>query len=82
MPAYLDSVADVIRPIMSHLFDLEEATIELELSPDDVDLWDSLNHLRLIAAVESEFEVRFLMSEIMRLSSFGEIVAAVRAKLR
>ncbi|MEM7025116.1 MAG: acyl carrier protein [Pseudomonadota bacterium] len=53
-----------LAEIVSELFDLEPASVEDTLTPEDVELWDSLNHLRLVTAVEQEFGVKLSTSEI------------------
>jgi acyl carrier protein len=35
--------------------------------------WDSLNHLRIITAIESEFGVRFTMDEIASMQSVADL---------
>ena len=56
----------------------------LEASPqlmaDDVDGWDSLNHIRLMLAVQKRFGVKFSAAEVGKLGNVGDLVALVRAK--
>lgn len=42
--------------------------------------WDSLNHVRIIAAVENAFGVRFRAREIVRLENVGQLQALLDAK--
>ena len=57
-----------------------------ELSLKDFDLtdtttaamvpgWDSLNHARVVAAVEDRFGIRFKTSEVMKLKNVGDLQA-------
>lgn len=57
--------------IVSELFDLEPGQVTDELTPDDVELWDSLNHLRLVTAVEQEFGVKLTTREIESITNLG-----------
>lgn len=57
--------------IVSELFDLEPGQVTDELTPDDVELWDSLNHLRLVTAVEQEFGVKLTTREIESIANLG-----------
>jgi acyl carrier protein len=47
----------------------------------DIPLWDSLNHIQVITAIEERFGVQFSNQEIMRFRSIGAIRAAVEGKL-
>ncbi len=55
--------------------------IDLTTSPDDIDDWDSLTQISLIAAVEDEFGIRFDMKTALHLKTAGEIADAVEASL-
>jgi len=43
--------------------------------------WDSVNHMVLIAAIESEFDIEFDMDEIVDLSSFNKALEILSTKL-
>ena len=44
------------------------------LRRDELDQWDSLAHLRLISAVETEFGCTFSMEEIQGIESFADLL--------
>jgi len=66
--------------IVAEIFFLDEDEVKPGLTPDDVDLWDSLNHLRLITAVETEFNVSFTMSDIQSVDSISRLNDLVEAQ--
>jgi acyl carrier protein len=45
-----------LRGIFADMFDAEPASITGDTSPDTLLQWDSLGHIRLIAALEERFE--------------------------
>jgi acyl carrier protein len=47
------------------------------MGPEDIDTWDSLNHLRLITEVESSFSVQLSMQQIQKIQSLSDLVDAV-----
>jgi len=48
---------------------------------NDVEGWDSLNHVRLIAAVEERFGVKFMLKEVMRFANVGDMCRLIYTKL-
>jgi acyl carrier protein len=48
-----------------------------EDGPGTIGSWDSVNHLNLVLAIESEFGIRFATSEIPDLLTLGKIRARV-----
>jgi len=63
--------------IVAELFDLDAAAVHEALTPEDVELWDSMNHLRLVSAVEEEFQVKLSMQEIESIRSLGALQALI-----
>lgn len=61
----------------------DEPSIELSdlMTAKDVDGWDSLTHVTLIAATEKAFGVKFTAREIQRLANVGDFLALIRKKL-
>lgn len=61
-------------------FDVEPEVIDLDLSKDDADWWDSLGSLMLFMAIEAEFGTRFSTQEILEIRTLAEICSRIIAK--
>jgi acyl carrier protein len=46
-------------------------------TPADIEEWDSLAHINLLAAVESEFSVRFSADDMAGIDSVASLLAAL-----
>jgi acyl carrier protein len=73
-----DGVQDIFRDI----FDEDDMVIEDKTSSDDVEEWDSLNHINLVSAIEKEFEIRFALGELMGLKDVGTMIDLMVEKLK
>ena len=58
---------------ISDILDIDEGDISDGFGPDDAPLWDSMNNLRLITALEENFRIKLTMEEIETMINFGEI---------
>ena len=67
--------------VFSNLFDIDQEEIRDDSSPENVALWDSLNHLRMVTEMEKVFQVRFTMKEIRSMITFGMIQEVLRFHL-
>ena len=56
-----------IKNVMSAVFEISIEEINDESSPDTIELWDSLNHLNLVVALEEEFNVQFTDDNLIEL---------------
>ncbi|MFC1809127.1 acyl carrier protein [Candidatus Omnitrophota bacterium] len=63
-----------LHEIISDIFELEADTIKDTLTANDIELWDSMNHLRLITAIEEEFGIKFTMAEIQSIDSIKILI--------
>ena len=68
--------------IFQEVFDDDSIVVDRYTTADDIEDWDSMEHITLIAAVENEFRMRFKMNEVSTMKNVGEMIdiIAVRAK--
>ncbi len=69
-----------LKSVFSKLFGIKESEIDKDSSPDNIDSWDSLNHMNLIIAIEQEFNINFSMEEIVEMLNFELIVLILNKK--
>lgn len=48
---------------------------------DDVDTWDSLVHMNLVAALEKTYRIRFALGELETLQNVGEMLDMINSKI-
>lgn len=63
------TINDRIYRIVSEVFGLVPDTIDDDSSPDSISTWDSLTHIHLILALESEFSVELSAEDSMEMLS-------------
>lgn len=67
-------VFDRLNKVFQDVFDDESITVSDTTTSDDIEDWDSLEHINLVVAVENEFEVKFNMGEVNKMKNVGEMV--------
>ena len=73
-------MTDALIALFAEELDVEPSTLNDESSPDTVESWDSLAAVRLVAALESEFNVSLTAREIMRMRTIGIAREVLRQK--
>ena len=71
--ATASDVEERIREVMGGILEVDPAGIGAGFGRDDAPAWDSLNHLRLVSALEEAFGIRFTMREVGELDGFEAI---------
>ena len=74
-----EEIFERLNTVFRDVFDDESIELTESTGPDDIDDWDSLAHISLIAAIENEFGIRFDIKTALHLKSAGEIVNAIES---
>ena len=70
-------VKDNILLLVSEILNVEKSSISTESTSENSPFWDSLNHLKIITAIEEFFSITFLTEEIMTLTSVASLLKRV-----
>ncbi|MFJ1762638.1 acyl carrier protein [Amycolatopsis sp. NPDC088138] len=77
------SVAPKLREVFVEALDLEPGVDVENLKYRDLEAWDSVGHMALVAAIEDEFDVEFDTDQVIDMSSFKvavDMVTELQAK--
>ena len=69
-----------LSEIFKDIFD-DECEIDENTTRDDVDNWDSLSQISLVAAVEDEFSIKIPNSKITSLKSVRDLIQIIEENL-
>lgn len=69
-----------LNEIFSDVFD-EEIVVTDETTSADIEDWDSLTHITLIAEVESAFSIKFSMKAVLDMKNVGEMADLIEKSL-
>ena len=72
-----EEILKKLEAVFRDVFDDESIVLTDQTGPDDIDDWDSLAHISLIAAVEDGVVIRFNINTALHLKSAGGIADAV-----
>ena len=70
-----------VQEIFIDVFDDENLEINNSTNSEDVEEWDSLNHIQLVLSIEKTLNVRFKTGEIQSLKNVGEMVNLLEEKI-
>jgi acyl carrier protein len=74
------SVLEQVRTAAADVLQVAPEKITEESTPQEIEGWDSVQHLSLILALETQFNVEFEPEEIEQMTSIGKIASLVEAK--
>lgn len=66
-----------LNKIFAEVFDNQALTVDDNTVAQDIDGWDSLTHMELVAAIEEKFGIEFEMKELQELYNVGRLVDVI-----
>jgi len=77
-----EEIFNGVQDIFRDIFDEDGMVIKNATSSDEIEDWDSLNHINLVSAIEKEFKIKFALGELMALKDVGAMVNLIVEKLK
>ena len=62
-----------INTVFRDVFDDEDIIVAENTTADDIEDWDSLEHINLVSAIEKEFGIKFTMAQVVTMKNVGEM---------
>ena len=69
-----------LEEIIANIFELDPSKIKKEMTPADIETWDSLSQLNLISTIEKEFQIKLEIDEIFTVMKIGDIYEILSKK--
>lgn len=66
-----------LNSVFRDVFDDESIVVKPETTANDIEDWDSLEHINLVVAVEQEFGMKFNMNEVTTMKDVGDMVKII-----
>lgn len=76
-----EEIFERLNLVFRDVFDDDSLTVGESTTAEDIDDWDSLHHISLLAAIEDEFDIEFSMGQTVKMKNVGEMVAYIAGEL-
>ncbi len=63
-----------LTAIFQEVFDDDSIELHDETTAEDIDGWDSFEHINLVVAVQDEFSFKIPMGKVVTMKNVGEMV--------
>ncbi len=76
-----EELFEEITAIFRDVFDDDSLVITDETNSEDIEDWDSLEHINLVVAMEKKFNMKFNIKEVGELKNVGEMADLILKRL-
>ena len=74
-------VQEKVIQVLVNIFQVSPDKISTETTSDNVENWDSMNHINMILSLEQEFGISYDEEQAVSMLSVGEIIDATKGML-
>ena len=74
-----EEVYERLNRVFREVFDDETITVNDTTTSEDIEDWDSFEHINLVVAVEEEFSFKIPMGKVVTMKNVGEMVDIILA---
>jgi len=71
-----------LTDIFRDVFDDDTLIIVDETNSEDIEDWDSLEHINLVVAMEKRFNMKFNIREVGKLKNVGEMADLILSRMQ
>lgn len=74
------SVSAKLTTTFQKVFKDQSLVVTEQMTANDVEGWDSLTHMVLIAEVENDFSIKFKLKELTKMRNVGDMIDIIILK--
>ena len=75
------SIMPELEQVFRKVFNNESLIISRGMSSNDVDGWNSLNHMILVSEVEKAFSIKLKLKDLNKMHNVGDMIDTILSKL-
>ena len=70
-----------LNEVFREIFNDDTISVTETTTANDIEAWDSYEHINLLVAVENKFGIKFSMGEVSNMKNVGEMVDIITTKI-
>ena len=77
-----EEIYEQLNEVFRDVFDDDTIEVDDQTTSRDIEDWDSLEHINLIAAIETQFGMKFTMGQVVTMKNVGEMVDIISSQIQ
>lgn len=77
-----EEIYEALDEVFEEVFDDDSIHVKPETTANDIEDWDSLEHINLVVAIENRFGIKFKMNEVTSMKNVGEMVDIILERIK
>jgi acyl carrier protein len=77
----IEDIFNQFKSLCEDVFEEEELEFTIEDEVEDIEEWDSMNHIHLVVAVEKHFKIKFAGNELQSFETVKDFLKIIQKHL-
>ena len=77
-----EEIYEQLNEVFRDVFDDDTIEVNDQTTSRDIEDWDSLEHINLIAAIETQFGMKFTIGQVVTMKNVGEMVDIISSQIQ
>ena len=77
-----EEIYEQLNEVFRDVFDDDTIEVNDQTTSRDIEDWDSLERINLIAAIETQFGMKFTMGQVVTMKNVGEMVDIISSQIQ
>ena len=77
-----EEIYEQLNEVFRDVFDDDTIEVNDQTTSRDIEDWGSLEHINLIAAIETQFGMKFTMGQVVTMKNVGEMVDIISSQIQ
>ena len=77
-----EEIYEQLNEVFRDVFDDDTIEVNDQTTSRDIEDWDSLEHINLVAAIETQFGMKFTMGQVVTMKNVGEMVDIISSQIQ
>jgi acyl carrier protein len=76
-----EQIQSEVQDVFRRVFGDNTLILTPKTSQDDIEEWDSLEHINILSIIEQQYSIKFDLNEVMEIKTAGDIIDLVAQKV-
>lgn len=76
-----EQIQSEVQDVFRRVFGDGTLAVTKKTTQDDIEAWDSLEHINILSIIEQKYKIKFDLNEVMEIKTAGDIMDLVFRKV-
>jgi len=77
----IEQIMKDVNNIFNEVLEDNSIKVDQNTTTDDIERWDSLNHIHIITEIEKHYKIRFELNELLNFKNVGDLCYVIQKKI-